>query len=65
MASTSGMSVFPAATARFPLATSMSVTSVVTVVFPLVPVMATIGIVDQRAASSNSVHTRVPAERAC
>ncbi len=56
--------MLPATIVRRPLARSMPSTSTVTVVFPSVPVTATIGRVDQRAASSNSLHTGVPAARA-
>ena len=64
MASTSGVSVLPHATARRPDATSISVTMVVTVVLPSVPVMATIGRSSQRAARSNSDSTGTPARSA-
>src|SRR4051794_34271962 len=63
-ASTNGRPMLPAATARFPDSTSIAATNVVTVVLPLVPVMATIGIVARRAASSISLTSSTPAESA-
>ncbi len=57
MASTSGTSVLPTARARRPDAFIMSVTMVVTVVLPSVPVTASTGRSSQAAARSNSLST--------
>ncbi len=56
-ASRRGRPMLPAATARRPDASSMAWTKVVTVVLPLVPVMATIGHRARRHASSTSPMT--------
>ena len=63
MASTKGTSVLPTASARRPDAFIMSVTIVVTVVLPSVPVTARIGRSSQTAARSNSLSTGTPAAR--
>src|SRR3954471_19127480 len=56
--------MLPAATAAVPDAVSMAVTRPVTVVLPLVPVMATIGRSVQRDASSTSPTSGTPRSRA-
>ena len=61
MASTSGTSVLPAATARRPLASSMAVASRVVVVLPSVPVTATIG----RGRRHGPAPTRRPGRTRC
>jgi hypothetical protein len=60
-ASTSGRPMFPAATTRAPAASSISVTKVVTVVLPLVPVIATKGTLLRCHANSISLRTGMPA----
>ncbi|CAB4564815.1 unannotated protein [freshwater metagenome] len=60
IASTKGVSVLPQAIDRTPEARSIAVTMVVTVVFPSVPVMATIGRESHRSARSNSDSIATP-----
>ena len=63
-ASSSVRPMFPAATARRPDASSIAAVRLVTVVFPFVPVTATIGAAARSAARSISLRTATPA-RAC
>ena len=60
-ASLRGRPMLPAAIDGMPDAASISATRLVTVVFPLVPVTATSGQIDQRDASSTSPRTGTPA----